>query len=131
MMSLVVPVYKNEGSLVALVAALGAVQQRLGTPLEVVFVVDGSPDQSHPRLRELLRSQPFSSQLLLLSRNFGSFAAIRAGLEHGRGDYFAVLAADRVRRVPGGFELLGRWPGASPRGCSIAVDEILGASALS
>jgi hypothetical protein len=44
---------------------------------------------------------------------------------------FAVLAADRVRRVPGGFELLGRWPGASPRGCSIAVDEILGASALS
>ncbi len=37
-----------------------------------------------------------------------------------------VLAADRVRRVPGGFELRGRWPGASPRGCSIAVDEILG-----
>jgi hypothetical protein len=40
---------------------------------------------------------------------------------------FAVLAADRVRRVPGGFELLGRWPGASPRGCSIAVDELLAA----
>ena len=43
---------------------------------------------------------------------------------------FAVLAADRVRRVAGGFELLGRWPGAAPRGCSIAVDEILGAGAL-
>jgi hypothetical protein len=41
---------------------------------------------------------------------------------------FAVLAADRVRRVAGGFELLGRWPGASPRGCSLAVDEILGPS---
>ena len=41
---------------------------------------------------------------------------------------FAVLASDRVRRVAGGFELLGRWPGASPRGCSIAVDEILGPS---
>jgi hypothetical protein len=38
---------------------------------------------------------------------------------------FAVLAADRVRRVPGGFELLGRWPGAPPRGCSIAIDELL------
>src|SRR5262249_42763355 len=37
-----------------------------------------------------------------------------------------VLAADRVRRVPGGFELLGREPGAIPRGCSIALDEILG-----
>jgi hypothetical protein len=41
---------------------------------------------------------------------------------------FAVLAADSVRRVAGGFELLGRWPGAAPRGCSIAVDEILGAA---
>ena len=40
---------------------------------------------------------------------------------------FAVLAADRVRRVQGGFELLGRAPGALPRGCSIAIDEILGA----
>ncbi len=39
---------------------------------------------------------------------------------------FAVLAADRVRRVPGGFELLGRAPGAPPRGCSIALDELLG-----
>ncbi len=38
---------------------------------------------------------------------------------------FAVLAADRVRRVAGGFELLGRAPGAPPRGCSIAVDEML------
>ena len=39
---------------------------------------------------------------------------------------FAVLTADRVRRVRGGFDLLGRAPGASPRGCSIAIDEILG-----
>ena len=38
----------------------------------------------------------------------------------------AVVAQDRVRRVSGGFELLGRSPGASPRGCSIAVDEMLG-----
>jgi hypothetical protein len=38
----------------------------------------------------------------------------------------AVLAADRVRRVEGGFELLGRAAGAPPRGCSIAIDELLG-----
>lgn len=38
---------------------------------------------------------------------------------------FAVLTADRVRRVAGGFELLGRAPGAPPRGCSIALDEML------
>jgi hypothetical protein len=40
---------------------------------------------------------------------------------------FAVLSQDRVRRVTGGgFELLGRAPGAAPRGCSIALDEMLG-----
>jgi hypothetical protein len=39
---------------------------------------------------------------------------------------FAVLAQDRVRRVTGGFELLGRAPGAAPRGCSISIDEMLG-----
>jgi hypothetical protein len=38
---------------------------------------------------------------------------------------FAVLARDRVRRVPGGFELLGRAPGAPPRGCSLAIEEML------
>jgi hypothetical protein len=38
----------------------------------------------------------------------------------------SVLAQDRVRRVEGGFELLGRLPGAPPRGCSIAADEMLG-----
>jgi hypothetical protein len=38
---------------------------------------------------------------------------------------FAVLAADRVRRVDGGVELLGRATGAAPRGCSIAIDEML------
>ncbi len=40
----------------------------------------------------------------------------------------AILTQDRVRRLPrdGGFELLGRAPGAPSRGCSIAIDELLG-----
>jgi hypothetical protein len=42
---------------------------------------------------------------------------------------FAVVAQDMVRRVASGFELLGRAPGAAPRGCSIALDEMLSAGA--
>jgi hypothetical protein len=42
---------------------------------------------------------------------------------------FAVLTQDRVKRAPGGFELLGRAAGAEPRGCSIALDEMLGGGA--
>jgi hypothetical protein len=40
----------------------------------------------------------------------------------------AIVTADRVRRVAGGFELLGREVGAPPRGCSIATEEMLGPS---
>jgi glycosyltransferase involved in cell wall biosynthesis len=75
-------------------AALDRLADSLGGRLEVVFVVDGSPDASWARLREALPGRRFASQLCLLSRNFGSFAAIRAGLAEARGQYFAVMAAD-------------------------------------
>jgi acyl-protein synthetase LuxE len=41
---------------------------------------------------------------------------------------FAIVTQDRVRRVAGGFELLGRLPGAPARGCSITLDEMLSGS---
>ena len=60
----------------------------------MVFVVDGSPDRCLQILRETLPSLPLRTQLLSLSRNFGSFAAIAAGLERARGNCMAVMAAD-------------------------------------
>jgi glycosyltransferase involved in cell wall biosynthesis len=92
--SVVIPVYRNAESVPALVEAIGGVAARIEGGLEAVFVVDGSPDDSYLRLAQLLPGAPFRSQLLLLSRNFGSFSAIRAGLAAGTGDAFAVLAAD-------------------------------------
>ena len=94
MLSLVIPVYKNEENLPRLFAELDAFAAKLPDDLEVVFVVDGSPDRSLQILRQRLAAWPHRSQLIELSRNFGSFAAIAAGLRHGAGDYFAVLAAD-------------------------------------
>src|SRR5258708_27965824 len=52
------------------------------------------PDTSLSLLREKLPELGLRYQLLGLSRNFGSFNAIAAGMEAGRGDFFAVLAAD-------------------------------------
>lgn len=94
MLSLVIPVYRNEGSLPDLLEAVESLSARLEGAFEAVFVVDGSPDRCHPILRERLPGCGFRSQLVLLSRNFGSFMAIRAGLQVGRGDRFAVMAAD-------------------------------------
>ncbi|HET7834013.1 MAG TPA: glycosyltransferase family 2 protein [Gallionella sp.] len=97
-LSVVIPVYRNEGSIAPLVAALSEVartaRMNFDCTLEVVFVVDGSPDNSYTILAKALPSAPFASQLLLHSRNFGSFAAIRTGLQAATGQYFGVIAAD-------------------------------------
>ncbi len=92
--SVVVPVYKNEESLPEVVERLEWLQTRLAGPLEAVFVIDGSPDQSAAVLRRLLSASSLASQLVMHSRNFGSFAAIRTGLSVARGDYVAAMAAD-------------------------------------
>lgn len=94
MLTLVIPVYRNEGNLPDLLVAIAGVNTQLDNDLEVVFVVDGSPDRCYEILREKLPSQPFRSKLILLSKNFGSFMAIRTGLQNGSGDRFAVMAAD-------------------------------------
>ncbi len=92
--SLIIPVYRNEASLPSLLDAISGISHSLAEPLEAVFVVDGSPDNSYPVLRAALPKTRFKSQLIVLSRNFGSFAAIRQGLQAASGDYFAVMAAD-------------------------------------
>ena len=95
MLSLVIPLYKSEEGLSRLLAELVKLQQHLlPEPFEAVFVVDGSPDRCHQILAEQLPVVPLRSQLITLSRNFGSFAAIAAGLSSASGDLFAVLAAD-------------------------------------
>jgi glycosyltransferase involved in cell wall biosynthesis len=94
MYSLIIPVYRNEPSISELLRVLDDLNGQLSEHLEVLFVVDGSPDRSRELLCEALPHAGFRSSVLLLSRNFGSFAAIRVGLEAGTGPYFAVMAAD-------------------------------------
>lgn len=92
--SIVIPVYKNEESIDALLHALKKVASSLDGSLQVVFVVDGSPDQSFARLDSGLTDINFQARLVLLSRNFGAFAAIRCGLAEASGDFIGVMAAD-------------------------------------
>ncbi|MEP7305876.1 MAG: glycosyltransferase family 2 protein [Acidobacteriota bacterium] len=94
MLSLVIPVFKNERSIPDLVEAVGELARCLPGGFEAIFVDDGGPDRSRQLLANLLPSAGFRARLVMLSRNFGSFAAIRAGLAEGSGDYFAVMSAD-------------------------------------
>jgi glycosyltransferase involved in cell wall biosynthesis len=92
--SVIVPVYKNADSIPRLIQALTDMNETLDGKLEVVFVVDGSPDESFALLKKELGNMSFSAQLLAHSRNFGSFPAIRTGLMAATGEYFGVMAAD-------------------------------------
>lgn len=92
--SLIIPLYKSEANLPDLLKCMADMSQRLNHRLEVVCVVDGSPDRCYAILKEELPKQPYPSQLLLHSRNYGSFAAIRTGMKAMRGKYMAMMAAD-------------------------------------
>ena len=92
--SVVVPVYGNEATIPALISRLATLAQEIDGGFEAVFVVDGSPDSSLLLLRRLLPDSGLQSQLVTLSRNYGSFAAIRAGLAVAQGEHVAVMAAD-------------------------------------
>lgn len=92
--SLIVPVYRNSENISDLLPACRALHEALDGLLEVIFVVDGSPDDSHAQLRARLPTSGLRAQLISLSRNFGSFSAIREGLLRARGQFAAVMAAD-------------------------------------
>ncbi len=121
MLSIVIPVYRNAESIPDLLAALTDVSNSalrdFNQKTEVVFVVDGSPDNCYELLNQALPTASFASKLLLHSRNFGSFAAIRTGLIAATGDYFAVIAAD-LQEPP---ELVLQFLEKLIKGCDVVV----------
>jgi glycosyltransferase involved in cell wall biosynthesis len=92
--SLVIPVYRNAGTIGELIEAVEVIAASVEGGLEAVFVVDGSPDDSHARLLDALGGWHLPARVVAHSRNFGSFAAIRTGMGLARGTLIAVMAAD-------------------------------------
>src|SRR5579884_3934723 len=93
-LALIVPVYKNEANLDRLLVELEKLNGEFRGELETVFVIDGSPDRSYDILRSRLPALPLRCRIVCLSRNFGSFAAVLAGLLTTEADYYASMAAD-------------------------------------
>jgi glycosyltransferase involved in cell wall biosynthesis len=93
LLSLIIPVYNEQESLDALMSRLYLVIGRLDCDCELIFVNDGSSDETAGVLSRLSRSDR-SIKVLSLSRNFGHQAAITAGLDFAGGDAVAVMDAD-------------------------------------
>lgn len=93
MLSVVIPAY-NESSLVLTAAqTIGKVLREAHIPYELVFVDDGSRDDTWDHLQTAAREEPHV-RALSFSRNFGKEAAVFAGLEAAQGDCVAVIDCD-------------------------------------
>ena len=90
--SVVVPVYNEEGNIGPMAQALGEILKGFGG-YEIVFVDDGSTDSSLAILRGLA-STDGKIRYISFSRNFGHQAALRAGLETARGDCIVTMDGD-------------------------------------
>jgi polyisoprenyl-phosphate glycosyltransferase len=93
MLSLVVPIYNEEKLIDELVRRTVSAIESFTDDYEIIFVDDGSTDNS---LSKLLKMQSSNNRLkaLSLSKNFGHQAAYTAGLEHARGDIVAMMDGD-------------------------------------
>lgn len=91
--SVVFPVFNEEGNLRRLVDEVFPVVRALGEPFEVVFVNDGSRDGSLDLLKELRAGHP-EIVIWNLDRNHGLSSALDAGFRAARGEIIVTLDAD-------------------------------------
>jgi undecaprenyl-phosphate 4-deoxy-4-formamido-L-arabinose transferase len=92
--SVVVPVYNEEGNLPALLPRLSAALDATGNAWEIILVDDGSRDKSLEILKDWARRHPDRIRVLELSHNFGQHQAILAGFRDVTGDVVVTLDAD-------------------------------------
>jgi len=115
--SVVIPVYNERDNLGPLHEQL---TQALGDhAYELLFVDDGSTDDSLDRLRQLAEADPRHVCAIELRRNFGQTAAIAAGIDHARGQVIVLIDADLqndpadipalLAKIDEGYDLVSGW----------------------
>lgn len=107
-LSLVVPVFNEQDNVEPLARRVHDALRDFSDPYELVFVDDGSSDETPARVAKLADSDP-RIRLVRLSRNFGHQAALLAGLEHARGR--AAISLDGDLQHPPELlpTLIARW----------------------
>jgi len=111
-LSLVVPVFNEEASIDAFLAAAVPVLEQLGTSYEIVFVNDGSSDRSAAIIASHCDQNPHL-RLVSFARNFGKEVALSAGLAHASGA--AVIPIDCDLQHPPALivEMVRQWRNGS------------------
>jgi polyisoprenyl-phosphate glycosyltransferase len=123
LLSIVVPVYFNALNLPDTVPRLLALEDELdGVSLELVFVDDGSGDDSLAILQAFQRDHPDHIRVVKLTRNFGSMAAIQAGMTIARGDCVGMIAADLQDPPELLVQMVAHWRAGSKAVFAVRAD---------
>lgn len=93
-LSVVIPVYNEQDVLSKLFERLYPVMDALERPFEILFVNDGSSDDSASILAQQFEQRPDVTRVVSLSSNAGQHAALIAGFELNRGKFIITLDAD-------------------------------------
>jgi undecaprenyl-phosphate 4-deoxy-4-formamido-L-arabinose transferase len=117
--SVVIPVYNEAANLPDLWRRLGTVMTQMNRAWEVVFVDDGSADDSLKMMRGYADDTPGHVRVVELARNFGQHSAILAGFKQAKGDIIVTLDADLqnppeeiprlVQAIDDGNDVVGGW----------------------
>lgn len=118
-LSLVIPVYNEEENLPLLYDAIQKTLTVLERTWEVIFVDDGSRDNSLAALEKLFAQDSEHVRVVVFRRNFGQTAAIAAGVDHAQGGIIVLLDADMqndpadipmlLEKLDEGYDLVSGW----------------------
>jgi glycosyltransferase involved in cell wall biosynthesis len=116
--SVVIPVYNEEGALPAVYRALADALDRLPQSAEIVFADDGSIDGSADRLDAIAATDP-RVRVLHMSRNYGQTAALMAAIQNSSGDVVIPMDGDGqndpadipllLAKLAEGFDVVSGW----------------------
>ncbi|MDD2403741.1 MAG: glycosyltransferase [Victivallaceae bacterium] len=116
-LSVVVPVYNEEGCLQELIDRCLKSLDKTGKDYELILVDDGSVDRSIPIMIEAAEKNDGKVVAVILNRNYGQHSAIMAGFAEARGDLVITIDADlqnppeefprMVEKAEEGFDVVG------------------------
>ena len=118
-LSIVIPVYNEAKNLPLLNEAIHQAMKTYSKDWEVVFVDDGSKDDSLKALEEIVGADPARVRVVELRRNFGQTAALAAGIDHAQGSIIVMLDADMqndpadipmmLEKIDEGYDVVSGW----------------------
>ena len=118
LISVVIPVFNEEESLLSLYQGLVRVFDDLRQPWELVIVDDGSSDSTFAVSRSISHRDPHVN-VVRLKRNFGQTCALAAGFEYARGDVIVTMDGDLqndpsdiprlLSKLDEGYDIVSGW----------------------